>query len=74
MLESRLLRVLRVIVLLPVAVFLWPIGWSLMWVGSRKKVHAERCMDVPVALRNYDEAVWVGTSENTCSILNDEHD
>jgi len=74
MLKSRLLRVLRVMVFLPVAVFLWTIGWSLMWVGSRKGVHAERCMDVPVALRSDDEVVWVGTSENTCSILNDEHD
>jgi hypothetical protein len=74
MLKSRLLRVLLVMVLLPVAVFLWMIGWSLMWVGSRKEVHAERCTNVPVALRNDDGVVLVGTSENTCSILNDEHD
>jgi len=73
MLESRLLRVLRVMVLLPVAVFLWTIGWSLIWFDSMKGVRAVRCMDVPVALRD-DEVVWVGTSKNTGSILNDAHD
>jgi hypothetical protein len=72
MLESKLLRVLRVIVFLPVAVFLWTIGWSLMWIGSRKEPHTERCRDVPVALQSDDDVVWIGTSENTCSILNDE--
>jgi hypothetical protein len=63
--KSRLLRVLRVMVLLPVAVFLWTIGWSLVWVGSRKEVHAERCVDVQVALRSDDDVVWIGASENT---------
>ena len=65
MLESRLLRVLRVMMLLPVAVFLWTIGWSLVWVGSRKEVYAERCVDVQVALRSDDDVVWIGTSKNT---------
>ncbi len=74
MLKSRLLRILRLIVLLPVAVFTWTIGWSMMWIGSKKEAHAERRIDVPVALRNDDDVVLVGNSENICSILNDEHD
>jgi hypothetical protein len=72
--KSSLLRVLRVMVLLPVAVFLWTIGWSMIWVGSRKEAHAERRMDDSVALQSDDDAVWVGTSEDTCSILNDDRD
>jgi flagellar basal body-associated protein FliL len=74
MLTSRLLRILRVTMILPVAVFLWTIGWSMMWIGSKKEAHAEGRIDVPVALRNDDDVVWVGTSENICSILKDEHD
>lgn len=74
MLKSGLLRILRVTVFLPVAVFLWTIGWSMMWIGSKKEAHAEKRVDVPVALRNDDNVVWVETSENICPIAKDEHD
>jgi hypothetical protein len=74
MLKSRLLRILRVIVLLPVAVFTWTIGWSMMWIGSKKEAYAERRIDVSVALRNDEDVVLIGDPENICSILNDEHD
>jgi hypothetical protein len=74
MLKSRLLRILRVIVVLPVAVFMWTIGWSMTWIGSKKEAHAERHTDVLVALRNDDDVIRVGPSEDICSILNDEHD
>jgi hypothetical protein len=42
-------------VCLPVAVFLWTIGWSMMWIGSKKEAHTERRKDVPVVLRSDDK-------------------
>jgi hypothetical protein len=74
MLKSRVLRVLRVMVLLPVAAFLWMIGWGMMWVGSKKEAHAKKSKDDPVALQSDDEAVSVGISEDACAILNEEQD
>jgi hypothetical protein len=74
MLKSKLLRILRVAVFLPAAVFLWTIGWSMMWIGSKKEAHTERRIEVPITVGNDDNEVWIGTSENICPTLKDEHD
>jgi len=33
----RFLNKLFLVFAFPVAIFLWPIGWSLFWIGSQKK-------------------------------------